>query len=160
MSNKKTSSEKKIYEILKDYNLKIGFCESCTGGLISQRFTMIPGVSSVFERGLIVYSNQSKIDELNVSKISLEKFGAVSDVVASEMCRGLFNKCDINISVSVTGIAGPSGGTSQKPVGLVYIGIKYNDFEKVYKFNFDGNRITVQNKTADKVYELLLKIIN
>ena len=151
--------EELVFELLMDKSFKIGFCESCTGGLISSRFTNIVGISSVFDRGIVTYSNIAKIDEVSVNKDTLEKFGAVSKEVAIEMSRGLLNKAKLDIALSVTGIAGPGGGTKNKPVGLVYIGIstKYNDY--VYKNIFKGVRIDIQRQTADKAFVLLMDIL-
>lgn len=151
--------EQVIFKLLKDRNLKLGFCESCTGGLLSSRFTRIPGASKVFERGIITYSNISKIDELNVKKETIERHGAVSEQTALEMAKGLLVKADIDIALSVTGIAGPTGGTQAKPVGLVYIGIASKDYYLVIKYQFSGNRESVQTKTVDTAFEELRKFI-
>lgn len=148
-----------LLELLKKKDLKIGFCESCTGGLISSEFTKLPGVSSVFDRAIITYSNDSKIEELDVNIETLEKYGAVSKEVAIEMARGLFKKANLDITLSVTGIAGPNGGSKNKPVGLVYICIYFNNIAYVYKNYFKGNRIKIQKQTAEKAVELLINIL-
>ncbi len=107
------------------HNISISCAESCTGGLFAAALTEYPGISAVFDRGLVTYSNRAKVDELGVSEETLLRFGAVSHETASEMAAGLAQKTGSDICVSVTGIAGPDGGTEEKPVGLVYIGISY-----------------------------------
>src|SRR5690606_6153962 len=105
------------YKMLKKNNMKVAFCESCTGGLISSKFTRIPGASEVFDRAYVTYSNLSKIEDLGVSKDILNQYGAVSKETALEMAKGLLNKTNVDIALSITGIAGPSGGSETKPVG-------------------------------------------
>lgn len=151
--------EEIIYKKLKDRNMQIAFCESCTGGLIASRFTQIPGVSEVFDRGIISYSNNSKIEELGVEEALINKFGAVSEEVALAMAEGLLNKCNVDIALSTTGIAGPTGGTEDKPVGLVFIGIALNDRSFVIKSIFNGDRISIQNRATFKAFDELRKIL-
>ncbi|MBZ2173818.1 competence/damage-inducible protein A [Schnuerera sp. xch1] len=151
--------EEVVFKKLKDKKMKIAFCESCTGGLISAKFTRISGVSEVFERGIIAYSNNSKIEELNVNKDTLEKFGPVSEQVAIEMAKGLMNKTKSDIAVSTTGLAGPSGGNKTKPIGLVYIGIVTKNMSKVIKCMLNGDRTSIQNKAALKVFNEIRKIL-
>ena len=114
----------KIVRLLKKKRLKISFAESCTGGLLSSTITSIAGSSKVFTLGLVTYSNQSKINALKVPKKIIMKHGAVSYETCFSMVKNLNRISKTNISISVTGIAGPNGGTKQKPVGLVFIGIK------------------------------------
>ena len=114
----------KLVKLLSKKNLKISFAESCTGGLLSSSITSISGSSKVFTIGLVTYSNQSKISLLKVNKKTILKHGAVSYETCLSMVKNLSKISKTNISVSVTGVAGPKGGTKQKPVGLVYIGIK------------------------------------
>ncbi len=153
------SIEEVVYKKLKANNMKIAFCESCTGGLISSRFTGIPGVSQVFDRGIVTYSNRSKVEELGVKKSTLDKYGAVSEQVAREMATGLLNKTGVDIILSTTGLAGPDGGTEGKPVGLVYIGIATNHGSFVIKLTLSGDRLSIQNKTTLKAFDELRKII-
>lgn len=141
--------EEVVYRLLKEKNMKIAFCESCTGGLISSRFTRIPGVSEVFDRGIVTYSNEAKIEELGVNKKTLEVYGAVSENTAIEMARGLLAKTKVDIAISTTGIAGPSGGTISKPVGLVYIGISTKENTYALKCNFTGARESIQNRATN-----------
>lgn len=147
------------FDLLKKHNLKIGFAESLTGGLISSNFTKLSGVSEVFPLGLVTYSNDSKSKLLDVKKETLKKYGAVSKEVATQMAKGLINKYNLDISLSVTGIAGPTGDTKNKPIGLVYIGIadKNNSLSK--KFILKGDRTTIQNKTSLHAFDELRKFI-
>ena len=117
-------SAQKLVKLLSKKNLKISFAESCTGGLLSSSITSISGSSKVFTIGLVTYSNQSKISLLKVNKKTILKHGAVSYETCLSMVKNLSKISKTNISVSITGVAGPKGGTKQKPVGLVYIGIK------------------------------------
>ena len=117
-------SAQKLVKLLSKKKLKISFAESCTGGLLSSSITSISGSSKVFTIGLVTYSNQSKISLLKVNKKTILKHGAVSYETCLSMVKNLSKISKTNISVSVTGVAGPKGGTKQKPVGLVYIGIK------------------------------------
>lgn len=151
--------EEVVYKILKKKNMKIAFCESCTGGLIASKFTRIPGVSEVFDRALVTYSNTSKMEELNVSPDTLIKHGAVSKETAYEMAKGLMEKTGVDVALSVTGIAGPSGGSDTKPVGLVYIGICTKESSKVIESIFNGDRVSIQNRTYLKAFNELRKYL-
>ncbi|MDR7856212.1 CinA family protein [Tissierella sp.] len=152
--------ETEIFEILMKRKHKIGFCESCTGGLISSRFSQIPGVSEVFDRSIITYSNLSKVEEVGVNQTTLEEHGAVSEETALEMAKGLLNKSNsLDIVLSVTGVAGPSGGTKEKPVGLVYLCISTRTSSKVIKCNFDGNRKSIQEKVSTRAFSELRKFL-
>ena len=114
-----------VGNMLIEKNISISCAESCTGGLFAGALTDIPGISAVFERGIVTYSNRAKMEELGVSSDTLERYGAVSPQTACEMAEGLKEKTGSDLCISVTGIAGPDGGTEEKPVGLVYIGISY-----------------------------------
>ena len=133
--------------------------ESCTGGLVSSLITSIPGSSEVLERGMVTYSNEAKAELLGVSQESLDEFGAVSMQVAIEMAVGGLNNSNANASVAITGIAGPGGGSAQKPVGLVFIAIA-NDFEEGAigeEFNFeDRGRDYIRNEAAKAALEMLI----
>ena len=152
------SSSKVINKLIKK-NITISVVESCTGGLISSTLVKNDGVSKIFSSGLICYSNLSKIKYLSVSKKTLSKFGAVSSNIAEEMINKLYNKEKTIITISTTGIAGPKGGTKTKPVGLVYIGIKYNNNNFIYEKNFSGDRKSIQRKTKDFVFKKIQKLI-
>lgn len=151
--------EEVVFKILKKNKMKVAFCESCTGGLISSKFTRIPGASEVFDRAYITYSNLSKMEDLGVSEDTLDKYGAVSKETALEMAKGLLNKTSVDVALSVTGIAGPSGGTETKPVGLVYIGICTKDSSKVVESLFGGDRVSIQNRAYLKAFNELRKFL-
>lgn len=151
--------EEVVFKILKKNKIKVAFCESCTGGLISSKFTRIPGASEVFDRAYITYSNLSKMEDLGVSEDTLDKYGAVSKETALEMAKGLLNKTSVDVALSVTGIAGPSGGTETKPVGLVYIGICTKDSSKVVESLFGGDRVSIQNRAYLKAFNELRKFL-
>ena len=151
---------KKILTILKKKRFKISFAESCTGGLLSSSITSIKGSSKVFSMGLITYSNQSKITILKIPKIIIQKYGAVSVQCCLSMLNNLSKISKSKICIAITGIAGPSGGTRQKPVGLVYIGIKIGKKILINKCNFrNKGRIFIQKQTVKKSLNLLFKLI-
>ena len=148
---------KKIVKILIKKKLKISFAESCTGGLLSSAITSVNGSSKVFTLGLLTYSNQSKTQILKVSKNIIRKYGSVSEQVCLAMVKNLSKISKTNMSVSITGIAGPSGGTKIKPVGLVYVGIKKNDRVQVKKYLFKNNgRSYIQKAAVNKSLRLIL----
>ena len=132
-------------------NLKITTAESCTGGLLSALFTEISGASKVFERGFVTYSNEAKIQMLGVKKETLENFGAVSKEVAGEMAQGALKNSSADVAIAITGVAGPNGGSAEKPVGLVYIALN----ERVQKFNFGGDRSEVRKSAIIAALEML-----
>ena len=152
------SSSKVINKLIKK-NISISVAESCSGGLISNTLVKHDGVSKIFSLGLVCYSNFSKIKYLSVSKKTLKKFGAVSSYVAEEMINNLHKKEKTKITVSTTGIAGPRGGTKTKPVGLVYIGIKFNNNNMIFKKIFSGNRLEIQRKTKNFVFKKIQDLI-
>ena len=133
----------------------ISTAESCTGGLISDRLTNTPNSSSYFKGGVVAYSNSIKIKLLNVNKDTINKNGAVSKEVALEMAQGIRKNLNVDIGLSTTGIAGPGGGSKEKPIGLVYIGISASNFDKVYKFNFTNNRKTNKLMTSQAALNIL-----
>ena len=150
-------SSKKLVQILKRKKIKIAFAESCTGGKLSSSITSINGSSKIFVASLITYSNQAKIKILKVPKKTIKKYGAVSKQCCLSMVNNLSKICRSNISVSITGIAGPKGGSKLKPVGLVYIGIKKNNKFRVEKYLFKNNgRIYIQRSAVNKALELVL----
>ena len=151
---------KKIINILKRKKLKISLAESCTGGMLSSSLPSISGSSKVFNLGLIAYSNESKIKVLKVSKKLIEKYGAVSEQVCLAMARNVSKIAKTNMSLSVTGIAGPSGGKRKKPVGLVYIGIKKGNKINIKKYLFKNRgRSYIQKVTVNKCLRLILRAI-
>tara|TARA_Y100000389_G_scaffold99888_1_gene96678 strand:+ start:580 stop:1050 length:471 start_codon:yes stop_codon:yes gene_type:complete len=150
----------KIVAILKKKNFKISVAESCTGGLLSASISAISGSSKVFSMGLVTYSNQSKITILKIPKNILNKYGAVSIQCCLSMVNNLSKISKSNVCISITGIAGPKGGTQQKPIGLVYIGIKVGKKVVVNKCNFKNKgRIFIQKQTVKKSLNLLLKLL-
>jgi len=151
---------KKLVNNLIKKRFKISFVESCTGGLLSSTITSISGSSKVFNLCLVTYSNKSKINILKVNKKIINKHGAVSYECCSEMVNNLSKISKNYINVSITGIAGPNGGTKQKPVGLVYIGIKKGN-KTIIKKNFfkNKNRILIQKAIVNKVFSLILFLI-
>ena len=151
---------KKIVKILARKKLKISIVESCTGGLLSSAITSVSGSSKVFTQGLIVYSNQSKIKVLKIPKKTIRKFGTVSEQTCLTMVKNVSKICKTNISVSITGIAGPSGGTKKKPVGLVYIGIKKANKIDVNKYLFKNRgRSYIQKAAVNKSLGLILSVL-
>jgi nicotinamide-nucleotide amidase len=150
----------KISTILKQKGLKIATAESCTGGLISNNLTDISGSSEYFDRGIISYSNKAKIELLGVSKDILDKYGAVSMQVAKAMAHGVRIKSNVDIGIATTGIAGPTGGTKDKPVGLVFISVSTVDDTIVKKFQFSGTRLENKKSTLNAALNMLLKLIS
>ena len=148
---------KKVVKLLSKKGLKLSFVESCTGGLLSSSITSVSGSSKVFSLGLVTYSNQAKIEILKVPKTIIAKHGAVSYETCLSMVKNLNKISKTNISVSITGVAGPKGGTKQKPVGLVYIGIKKGNKTLVKKFLFKSKkRNSIQRSTVNKALNLVL----
>ena len=149
----------KVVKLLSKKRLNISFAESCTGGLLSSSVTSISGSSKVFNLGLITYSNKSKMDILKVPKKIINKFGAVSYETCLSMVKNLNKISKTNISISITGIAGPKGGTKTKPVGLVFIGLKKGDKTVVKRFLFKNkNRNSIQITTVSKALSLILSV--
>ncbi len=149
-----------IIKLLKRKKLKISVAESCTGGMLSNAITSVSGSSKVFAMGLVTYSNQAKTSILKVPKKIIQKHGAVSIQCCLSMVNNLSKISKSKACVSITGIAGPSGGTKQKPVGLVYIGIKNGKKVIVSKSQFKNKgRSSIQKATVKKSLELLLKTI-
>ncbi len=150
---------KKVIDKLIKKNISISVAESCTGGLITNTITKYSGVSKIFSYGIISYSNKSKSKYLSVSKSNLSKFGAVSKEVAEGMINGLYKKEKTQICISTTGIAGPNGGTKLKPVGLVYIGIKVNKNNYIFKKIYKGKRLDIQRKTRNFIFSKINQLI-
>ena len=147
----------KVVKLLSKKRLKISFAESCTGGLLSSSITSISGSSKVFTLGLVTYSNQAKINILKVPKKIIMKHGAVSYETCLSMVKNLYKISRTNISISITGVAGPNGGTKQKPVGLVFIGVKKGNKTLVKKFLFKNRtRNSIQRSTVYRALSLIL----
>jgi nicotinamide-nucleotide amidase len=149
----------KVADQLKTRALTIATAESCTGGLLAHILTSISGSSSYFERGIVSYSDTAKIELLSVPQETIQKYGAVSEQTASAMALGVRERSAVDIGIAITGIAGPTGGTKEKPVGLVYIGIIFEDQVMVKKFHFSGDRLQNKESTCNAALSLLLNII-
>ena len=154
------SLTKKIILLIKRKKMKISIAESCTGGMLSSAITSVSGSSKVFTMGLVTYSNQSKTSILKVPQKIIEKYGAVSVQCCLAMVNNLSKISKSKVCVSITGIAGPKGGSKQKPVGLVYIGIRVGKKVIVNKCNFkDKGRVFIQKQTVKKTLNLLAQLI-
>ena len=155
------SLNRKIISLLKRKKLNLAIAESCTGGMLSSAITSVSGASKVFSMGLVTYSNQSKISILKVPKKIIQKHGAVSVQCCLSMVNNLSKISKSKVCVSITGIAGPKGGSKQKPVGLVYIGIRVGKKVNVNKCNFKNKgRTYIQKQTVKKSLHLLLNLIS
>ncbi len=145
----------KILEDFTDMKIKIAIAESCTGGFISHMFTNISGASKVFERGIVCYSNQAKIDLLNVDPQSIDKYGAVSKEVVRQLANNVRVLSKVDVGIGISGIAGPTGGTPEKPVGLVYVGISTDKEMNIQQYNFKTDRISFKQEILEKVIHSL-----
>ncbi len=146
---------KDIVKILKKKKYSITFAESCTGGLLSATMVSVPGVSDVYKMGFVTYANKAKRKLLGVKKKTLRKYGAVSEECAYEMAFGAAKAADADVAVSITGIAGPDGGTDTKPVGTVYIGCCIDKEACVRSYQFTGVRDEIRRSSVDAAVELL-----
>ena len=142
------SPEVLLCDALLEKGMKVATAESCTGGMIAAKITAVPGASECFDCGVVTYSNEQKEKLLGVKHETLESFGAVSEETALEMCKGAKTLSGADVAVSVTGIAGPGGGTPHKPVGTVWIGVCSDNDHKAFKFLFKGDRNQVRQQTA------------
>ena len=151
--------EQQAVELLMKHNLTITTAESCTGGLIAATLVNEPGISGQFKEGYITYSNEAKEKLLGVSHETLERYGAVSSQTAEEMARGARQSANADISIISTGIAGPDGGTKEKPAGLVYLACCYKDHVKVERHLFSGDRQAVRNCAVREALRLIIQTI-
>ncbi len=151
--------EKKLGKLLREKSLTMATAESCTGGLIAHRITNVSGSSDYFEAGFVTYSNRAKTLFLAVPKDVIEKRGAVSNEVARSMAEGARNATGADIGLAVTGIAGPTGGTMEKPVGTVYIGVSCSAGTFVRHFLFTGTRRRIKNQTSEAALSLVLNCL-
>ena len=149
----------KVFKLCLKKKIKLAFAESCTGGLLSSLITSYPNSSKIFTSGYVTYSNLSKRKMLDVKNKTLMKYGAVSKEVATEMVNGVWKKNKVNIALSITGIAGPTGQTKEKKIGLVYIGIKTKKGIDVNEFNFKGDRTKIRFNSLEKSIDLIFSII-
>lgn len=150
-------NEKLVLKLI-EKNITVAAAESCTGGLLSSAFVDVPGSSDIFLEGVVTYSNDAKV-RLGVDSSALKEYGAVSEQVALQMAKAVKNRAGSMVGISTTGIAGPGGGSAEKPVGLVYTAVVTDNSENVYKLNLSGDRSSVRNQTVDfminKLYEML-----
>jgi nicotinamide-nucleotide amidase len=148
--------EERVGRILRERGLRIGVAESCTGGLIANRITNIQGASDYFDMGFVTYSNDSKQLFLFVPENIIAAKGAVSSEVAGAMAEGVRQATGVDVALSVTGIAGPGGGSPEKPVGTVYVGLASERGTFVRRFLFSGDRISIKTQTSEKALKLVL----
>ena len=151
--------EEKLVSLLKEKKLKITTVESCTGGMIAAKIVNVSGASKVFDVGFITYAHSAKETYAGVSVITLEKFGAVSSQVAMEMAEGAAKKAFADVALSVTGIAGPEGGTKEKPVGLVYIGVYLCGKTFFKECLFQGDRLDIRQQSANQAVEFVIEVV-
>ena len=149
----------KVFKLCLKKKVKLTFAESCTGGLLSSLITSYPNSSKIFTSGYITYSNLSKQRMLGVKSKTLIKYGAVSKEVAREMVNGAWKKNKVNIALSITGIAGPTGKTKGKKIGLVYIGIKSKKGIQINEFDFKGNREKIRLVSVEKAIDMISSVI-
>lgn len=149
----------KISFQLKKQHLTVATAESCTGGLIAHTLTNISGSSDYFDRGVVSYSNRAKTELLGVPETMLKEHGAVSEEVAKVMAEGVRKKSNVDMGLATTGIAGPTGGTKEKPVGLVYIAVSTADNTEVTRFQFSGNRLQNKESTCNAALTMLLNYL-
>jgi PncC family amidohydrolase len=147
---------KEVSDQLKKQRLTVATAESCTGGLIAHTLTNISGSSNYFDRGIVSYSNEAKMEVLGVPEDLLREYGAVSEQVAKAMAEGVKTKSNVDIGIATTGIAGPTGGTKEKPVGLVYIAISTSKGTIVKRFQFSGDRLQNKESTCNAALQMLL----
>lgn len=146
-----------VGEKLATFGQRVATAESCSGGLVAHRFTNVSGSSTYFLGGVVTYSNEAKAELLNVSIADIDQHGAVSETVARQMAQGARHCFGAEWGIGITGIAGPTGGTEEKPVGLVYIAVAGASQTHVTRNLFAGSRESIKEQTADKAFELLLE---
>lgn len=144
-----------VIRTLIDKKITIATAESCTGGMLGKEITSVSGASEIYGFGFITYANEAKMQLLGVKKETLEKYGAVSEQTAAEMAIGARKNAQSDIAVSTTGIAGPGGGTKEKPVGLVYISLAYEGGALVKKLNLSGDRDSVRTQTCENIFNFI-----
>ena len=149
-----------LIKILREKNYVLTTAESCTGGLLSSTITDIPGASDIFDRGFITYSNQAKQDTLKVSSETLNKHGAVSNQTAAEMAQGALQNSNADIAISITGIAGPKGGTDEKPIGTVYIGHANQQEADSVHYRLTGTRAEIRQQSCEAAFKQLINCLS
>ena len=158
-TNEEDALEDVVVRLLQKYDLTITTAESCTGGMVTSRIVNVPGASEVLKEGFVTYSDKAKKKYLDVNKQTLKKYGAVSEQTAKEMAVGAAITTDCDVALSITGLAGPDGGTEETPVGTVYIGCYVNGKTVVEKYNFNGNRLKVRELSTINALDLLRRCI-
>ena len=153
------SVEERLVQALSEMGLTVSSAESCTGGMIASRIIDVPGASDVYYEGFITYSNEAKMKYLNVSEDILEKYGAVSQEVVKEMAVGCRRATGCDVSIVTSGIAGPGGGSIDKPVGLVYIACAYKEEVLVSCFNFEGDRTQIRKQATDEAIKMAMDLL-
>ena len=153
------SVEERLVQTLAEMGLTVSSAESCTGGMIASRIIDVPGASDVYYEGFITYSNEAKMKYLNVSEDILEKYGAVSQEVVKEMAVGCRRATGCDVSIVTSGIAGPGGGSMEKPVGLVYIACAYKEEVLVSWFNFEGDRTQIRKQATDEAIKMAMDLL-
>ncbi len=152
---------KKLNDLLLEKDLRLATAESCTGGMVSSNIISCAGASKIFDRGFITYTNSSKQEILNVSENIINYYGAVSEQCANAMAIGALDNSQANIAVAITGIAGPEGGSEEKPVGLVYIAVEFKwDKSEIKKFNFTGSRNEIREQACKAALSMLINVIS
>jgi len=149
-----------VGDVLRQHAFRLAVAESCTGGLIAHRITNVPGSSLYFVGGMVTYGNEAKEKILGVKAETIAAFGAVSEQVAQEMARGVRLAMDADVGLAVTGIAGPGGGTPEKPVGLTWIGLSMPQGEEAWRFVWQGNRVENKEASAEKALQILVKVLS
>lgn len=148
-----------LLKIFLPHGLRLVTAESCTGGMVAAAITDMPGSSKFFECGFVTYSNQAKQDMLGVPAEIIENYGAVSEQCAAVMAAGALRNTHADISVSITGIAGPDGGSDEKPVGLVYLAVTYKGKTKVMSHNFEGDRSAIRKQAVESALAMLIEVV-
>lgn len=159
MNEKSEILARKLVARLRERGKRLGLGESCTGGLIAAAITAVPGASEVFAGAAVTYSNRAKFDLLGVNAATVKKFGAVSAECAAEMADGAARAFCADLAVSVTGIAGPAGGTTEKPVGTVFFGLRDENGVVTFRHRFSGARDEVRRQAAARALEILLDVL-
>lgn len=152
-------TEESVVALLKKKGLKLSLAESCTGGALAARIVNVSGASEIFEEGYVTYSNHAKRKNLGVKKSTLKKYGAVSEKCAKEMAKGVRKAAEADVGLSITGIAGPLGGTPEKPVGTVFMGCCYKGKTVIREFHFEGDRSEIREQSVISALELLWKCV-
>ena len=155
-----TSREARLGNLLRDSGLWLAVAESCTGGMLGHLITNMPGSSAYFKGGVIAYSNEIKMEVLGVSPATLDSFGAVSKETVLEMAKGIRNSLNVDMGLSVSGIAGPEGGTKEKPVGTVWIGVSTPKLDEAEMFPSSGDRGSIKEQAAQSAMEIAIRYLS